>query len=1013
MRPIVLLAVLCALALLPVFAVSTVIGAEPIHFGRDIRPLLSDRCFTCHGPDRRGQENELRLDEHAAAIQGAIVVGQPDSSELITRITSTDPDMQMPPPDSGKRPLTTEEIELLKRWIAAGAEYTEHWAYTAPVRPPVPAVQNDAWGASSIDRFTLAVMERDGVRPAQQTDRRTLIRRIYFDLLGIPPTPDEVAAFIKDESPTAYPDLVDRVLDDERYGERLAMSWLDLVRYADTAGYHSDNERSVNAFRDYVIDAFNENKPFDTFTIEQLAGDLLPNATVMQKVASGYNRLLQTTEEGGAQAKEYTAIYQADRIRNVAEVWLATTLACCQCHDHKFDPFTTRDFYSLGAFFADISEVPVGRQPPNLKLPTPEQANELAQLAEQLAAARTTPVEPAVADSWAIDQLATLAAARTAWQVSMPTAAVSSGGQVLTAQPDGSLLASGANPAKDTYTITLPLEGEAKTGLRLQALTHDSFIQKSLARGNGNFVLTKVEVVRLAPDGTSQPVAIASAVADYEQPDWAVSGTIDDDPATGWAVSGDQKAANRMAVFKFAQPVIVEPGVTLQVVLKHESSNNQHIIGRPWLALTTQAEPALLATPQFPAEFVQVLDKPVSDWTDPDRVVLLKQYRELSEALAPIREQIALAEKRLKELDGSIRTTLVAQAVAPREVRILARGNWQDDSGEVVLPQVPARLGRLEITDRRPTRLDLAQWLVSKEHPLTARVYVNRLWKLLYGYGLARSLEDVGYQGEWPTHPELLDWLAVEFVESGWDVKHMLRLMANSSTYQQSSTVSLDIRARDPFNRQLARQSRFRLEAETIRDNALAVSGLLVSQIGGPSVKPYQPPGYWQHLNFPQREWSADHGPSQYRRGLYTFWCRSFLHPSLLAFDATAREECTAQRPRSNTPIQALVLLNDPTYVEAARVLGSQIAAHPGTTAERIQYAFQRVLQREPVAEEIALLSQLLAEQQQELAQAAQLADEFQKNGDSNLGDVPASDVTAWSHVARVLLNLHETITRE
>ena len=986
---------------------------DPILYGRDIRPLLSDRCFTCHGPDRRGQENELRLDSQEEAIKGAVAVGSPEKSELISRISTDDPELKMPPPASGKKPLTAEEAELLRRWIQDGANYSEHWSFTPVTRPPLPEVKQADWPAGAVDRYTLAAMERDGFQHTDRADRRTLIRRLYFDLLGLPPTPEEVAAFVADDSPTAFAQLVDRLLEDRRFGERMAMYWLDLVRYADTAGYHSDNERSVDAFRDYVIDAFNENKPFDQFTVEQLAGDLLPDATLTQKVASGYNRLLQTTEEGGAQAKEYTAIYQADRVRNVSEVWMAVTMGCCQCHDHKYDPFTMRDFYSLGAFFADVSEIPVGRQRPNLRLPTPEQANELAMVAEQLDAARKTPVDPQTLIDWAHEQRTTLVNSRDAWQITKPIAAASSGGQQLAVQDDGSLLTSGPVPDSDTYTITLPLEGPAKTGLRLEALTHDSFPRKSLSRANGNFVLSKVEVVLLQSDGTSMPVSIASAQADYEQPGWAIAGVLDDDPNSGWAGNGHVDSVSRTAVFKFAEPIAVSEGAKLQVLLKHESQHAKHSIGHPRLALTSQAEPAIMNSPQFPAELTQILQKDEPTWTDSDRVELLKQYRNLAAALEPVRAEIKQLEERSKAVEGSVRTMLVAESVAPREVRVLARGNWLDDSGEIVQPQVPARLGTLSNGDQRLTRLDLAKWLVRRDHPLTARVFVNRLWRIMFGQALARSLEDVGHQGEWPTHPELLDWLAVEFMESGWDVKHMLRLMANSNTYQQSSIVSLETRVKDPFNRHFARQTRYRRDAEMIRDNALAVSGLLVAEMGGHSVKPYQPPGYWQHLNFPQREWEADHNSNQYRRGLYTFWCRSFLHPSLLAFDAPSREECVAQRPRSNTPLQALVLLNDPTYVEAARVLGEHIALQDGSDNDRISFAFQCVLQRDPSSEEVTAVAKLLAEERKQLDSQPQLADEFLKNGDAKLASATARGATEWGTVARVLLNLHEAIVRE
>ncbi|MCA8992990.1 MAG: PSD1 domain-containing protein [Planctomycetaceae bacterium] len=993
--------------------ISSGIAAEPVQYGRDIRPILSDRCFTCHGPDRRGQENELQLDSHDKAVESAIVPGKPAQSELIARILSDDETTVMPPPESGRKPLTAAEKKLIEQWIAEGAKYEEHWAYASLERPGVPQPKSTDWSQNEIDAFVLARMEIAGFKPSAQADRRTLIRRLYFDLLGVPPTPEAVQAFVNDNSPDAYAKLVDELLNDERFGERMAMYWLDLVRYADTAGYHSDNAREVDAFRDYVIQSFNDNKPFDQFTIEQLAGDLLPEATVMQKIASGYNRLLQTTEEGGAQAKEYTAIYQADRVRNLSEVWLATTMACCQCHDHKYDPFTMRDFYSLGAFFADVSEVAVGRQPANLRLPTEEETAELNQIAQNLTAAKQKPVAAEALQAWVSAQRDAVANEADAWTVVKPTDIKSSGNQKLAPQDDGSLLASGPNPANDTYTLQLPLTDAAKTGLRLEALTHDSLTRKALSRANGNFVLTGVEVTLVAKDGAETPVKIAKATADYEQPGWPVANVLDGNPGTGWAGNGHNETLSRTAVFEFAEPVAVTEGASLRVVLKHESPHAQHNIGRPRLSLTSQGHPQLSSGPNLPAALVQLLQKPADDLTAEDQQQIEKFYREVSTDWDATRKEIAGLEGRQKAIQDGIRTMLVAQSTTPRMVRILPRGNWLDDSGEEVQPQVPARLGKLDTGDRRATRLDLANWLVGPENPVTARVFVNRLWKMMYGYGLSRSLEDIGHQGEWPTHPELLNWLSSEFVQSGWDVKHTLRLMALSNTYQQSSVVSPAGREKDPFNRYLARQSRHRLDAEMIRDNALAVSGLLVTEIGGPSVKPYQPAGYWQHLNFPAREWQSDKGADQYRRGLYTFWCRSFLHPSLLAFDATSREECVADRPKSNTPLQALVLLNDPTYVEAARVLGASTAASSDNDEARLNYAFQQVLQRQPSAEESALLLQIVDQQRQELAAHAELTSTFAKNGDAPPAADNSTEATTWATIARVLLNLDEAITRE
>jgi hypothetical protein len=745
-----------------------------VEFNRDIRPLFSNTCFVCHGPDNKLRKAHLRLDQRESAIKkGVIVPGKPAESEVYKRLTSTDPEERMPPPKL-KKDLTKEQIELVRLWIEQGANYQGLWSLIPPRRPAVPAVKNTSWVRNPIDNFILARLEKEGIAPSAEADSGTLIRRLSLDLRGLPPTPQEVDAFLADHSSDAYEKLVDRFLLSPAYGERLAVYWLDVVRYADSGGYHSDNPREVWMYRDYVIQAFNKNLPFDRFITEQLAGDLLPKATREQRIASGFNRLLQTTEEGGAQPKEYTAKYQADRVRNSGTIFLGLTLGCCECHNHKFDPFTTKEFYQFAAFFADVQETAVGRQP-QTPMPSPAQAAQLKRLDEQMA----------------------------------------------------TLAKQGKQPA----------------------------IQKQLAA--------------------------------------------------------------------------------------------------------------------------------------------LKQQKEL--------------------LKKTIPTTLVSTAGPPRLVRILHRGNWLDDSGEIVQPGTPAALPPLPVKGRRATRLDLARWMVSEDNPLTARVFVNRLWMLFFGQGLCKTPGDFGSQGAWPTHPELLDWLAVEFRDSGWDVRHIIKLMVMSRTYRQTSTIRPDLKVADPYNDLLARQGRFRLDAEFVRDNALAISGLLAHKVGGPSVKPYQPAGYWQHLNFPKREWYADKGEDQYRRGLYTFWQRTFLHPSLLAFDASTREECTIARPRSNIPQQALVLLNDPTYVEAARALAERLIREAGPSVEkRIQHAYRLALCRPAQPEEVRLLSDLYERHRREYQADRKAAEALLHVGQRPVpADLPPDELAAWTSVARAVLNLHETITRE
>jgi hypothetical protein len=817
---------------------------KPVDYNRDIKPILSDRCYACHGPDEGRRKARLRLDVREQAVKKVIRPGNAVESRLIERVASDDPEEFMPPPNSKKPRLTQEQVDTFRRWIDEGAKFDSHWAFVRPTRPPVPEVKDKTWPRNPIDHFIAAGHLAHGLKPSPEADRMTLIRRLSFDVIGLPSTPAEVNAFVNDRSPDAYEKLVNRLLDSPHYGERMALYWLDLVRFADTGGYHSDNHRDVTLYRDYVIKAFNENKRFDQFTVEQLAGDLLPNPGLEQKIATGYNRLLMTTEEGGAQAKEYLAKYAADRVRNTSVVWLAATLGCAECHNHKFDPYLTKDFYRLAAFFADLKEIPVGRQE-QTPLPSPQQAAAIKRLDEQLA-----PLQQKLGK-----QTALVDANQAAWekQVKAELAAAQSSGK--TSKPQR----------------------------------------------------------KVVPENVAQALAIA--------------------PEKRSSKEKDSVAA---------------------------------------------------------------------------------YHRSLSPELAALRAEVTKLESQKNEFLKTVPTTLISMSIAPRVMRILPRGNWLDDSGEIVSPAVPAFLASSGAREGRATRMDLARWLVSPDNPLVARVFVNRLWKLAFGQGIVKTLDDFGAQGELPSHPQLLDWLAVEFVDSGWNVRHLFKLMLLSSTYRQSSVAGKELRERDPANRWLARQNRFRIDAEMVRDTALEISGLLSRKIGGPSVKPYQPAGYWQYLNFPTREYYPDHGSDQYRRGLYTYWQRTFPHPSLIAFDAPSREECTVERPRSSTPLQALVLLNDPSYVEAARVFAEHIIKEGGDTlADRLTWAYRRALSREPRSEEAKVLSELYQKHYQDYRNDPQAARRLISSGESPVPQkVDISELATWTSVARVILNLHETITR-
>ncbi len=814
---------------------------DKVEFNRDVRPILSDNCFLCHGPDANQRKGKLRLDLRDEALKKeAFVPGQPAESELIKRILTSDEDDLMPPRDSHKQ-LSDRQKGILKRWVAQGAVYQQHWSYEKPVKPTIP------YGEHGVDYLVRRRLADLGLQPSAQADRRTLVRRLYSDLLGLPPTPAEAAAFETDPTPDAYDRLVDRVLRNPHFGERMALGWLDVVRFADTIGYHSDNPRNVWPYRDWVIRSFNENKPFDRFTIEQIAGDLLPDANQETRVGSAFNRLLLSTEEGGAQPKDYEARMLTDRVRAVGAAWLGQTTGCAQCHDHKFDPFSTRDFYALGAFFADVQEAILGRREDGMVVATPVEKARLAELEARAAEAgkRYEAVLPRID------------AAQEQWEADV-----------------------------QTYGVTL---------------------------------------TELQPDSK--------------------------------AGDADKKTARQVA----------------------------EILGK-------------------------------SDRSAEQRQAVRNYFRNKVNRLnLAERDAAAEAERERKDYEATLPKCIVTvSSPKQRTVRILPRGNWMDETGEIVQPALPHYLPQPRIEGREPNRLDLAQWLVSTDNPLTARTVMNRLWKQLFGTGLSKVLDDLGAQGEPPANPALLDWLAAEFMDSGWDFQHMVRAIVTSATYRQVSTPTPELLAADPSNRELARQSAFRVDAELVRDTALAVSGLLVPRIGGPSVKPYQPAGYWENLNFPTREYAADTGEDQYRRGIYTWWQRSFPHPSLIAFDAPSREECTAERNRSNIPQQALVLLNDPTYVEAARAFATRILTEcRGTPEERFTWAWERALQRPPRDDERTIARDLLAGHLAAYRSDLPSAEAFVKTGFAPAPEgLDPAELAAWTHVARVLLNLHETITR-
>ncbi|MBT6237837.1 MAG: DUF1553 domain-containing protein [Verrucomicrobia bacterium] len=1001
--------------------------AEPISFARQIRPLLSDACFQCHGPDAQERKADLRLDqEHTAKSRDGdywvIKESDPDGSDLVARIFASDSDDVMPPPDSGKS-LNDDEKKLIREWIKQGAPWETHWSFEPARRPDIPTVKDTDWPNNAIDFFILSKLEANGMRPSKEADPQTLMRRLHLDVTGLPPGVDTVRQFAESENPLDYQQTVDSLIADEGFGERLSVHWLDLVRYADTVGYHGDQPYSVWPYRDYVINAFNGNMPFDQFTLEQIAGDLVPNPTRSQKVASGFNRLHMITAEGGAQDKEYLAKYAADRVRATSGVWLGATMGCAECHDHKFDPYTMKDFYSMAAFFGDLKEKGFyggSGWGPKMPLPSPQQENEQKQLketVESLEKVLVTSTEELVNAQldWEKQLMDLELAGQLSWHPLSAKTIHSVNGTEFIQQSNGAILTRGPKPDKENFEIEIPIKANRRiTGIRLEALTHPSMDENSLSRGGGNFVLSEFELVIKNEDGET-PVKLESAQADFAQRSFEASKAIDGKDETGWAVDGKNKKETRQLLITLQEPLLFDRDATLVARLEHQSKHEKNVIGRFRLSTTSVPNPVLSET-GIPDDVYRLVSVPWEERSTQETAELADYFYGRSPILEPARLQLAAAKSRIQKLEKDIPTMLVSLSVEPRPMRILPRGNWMDDSGPVVNPAIPGFMDydKLNSSQERLSRLDLANWLVSEQNPLTARNFVNHLWKLYFGYGLARVMEDSGSQGTPPTHPELMDWLASEFVRSGWDIKHMVRLIVNSQTYRQTSTPSKTLATMDPYNQLFARQTRYRLDAEMIRDQALDISGLLVRQIGGPSVRPYQPSGYYSQLNFPKRTYKHDKGNSQYRRGLYTHWQRTFLHPMLKAFDAPTREECTAQRPRSNTPLQSLNLLNDPSFVEAARTFAAGILSSPAKADhQRIRSAFESVVLRQPTHRELMILEQLLIETREGYSGEPERGLELVKVGLNQAGkQCPPAELGAWTAVTRALFNLHETITR-
>ncbi|HKB09044.1 MAG TPA: DUF1549 and DUF1553 domain-containing protein, partial [Vicinamibacterales bacterium] len=912
-------------------------------------------------------------------------------------------------------------------------------------------------------------------------------RRATVDLTGVVPTPDDMRAFLADESSDAYEKAIDRLLASPRYAEQRTMRWLDAVRYADTAGFHGDNPIPAWPYRDYVLNAFLNNSPFDAFTREQIAGDLLPRATTEQRVASAYNRLNRTSAEGGLQPKEYLAKYGADRVRTLSAVWLGSTLGCAECHDHKFDPFLTRDFYAMKAFFADVQETGLvpdrgarawGAQ---LALPSDAQKLELAALDEKLAAGKARLDEAAARtlrdeDARATDLKARWEAGELAWSWQHPVAARSVNGATLTiydTQPvesnfyldgslntavrpgDGLVVAGGANPDRDIYIVTLKPGAGTWRQLGIDVVQDESLPGARYARGADRFLLSEVEA-ELVEGGAAPrrlsfttatvndaPPSVPSSTTDPAMPPLAA---IDSDRGTAWGVRFGE-ARNPFLALRFAEPVVTAADSTIVVTLRQESALRRAVIGRFRLALATDAfawPPVAGAGARLrsgdrsgsrtwasglPEDAMKALRRPAEDRDASERAALHEYLIYSDPALASLYGEVQAIETARGQLIAAIPHVVTTLSVDPPPTHILPRANWMDDSAPIVEPAIPAFLGSLDTKGVRATRLDLANWLVSRDNPLTARAFVNRAWREFFGTGLSKVLDDLGSQGDWPAHLELLDWLAAEFMHpefdvstsSGsaaathdWDVKHIIRLIVTSQAYRQSSLPDGERQDKDPENRLFARQNRFRVDAEDVRDIALDVAGLLTNSFGGPSANPVQPDGYLAALNFPKREYSAGHGDDLYRRGVYTTWQRTYLHPTLLNFDAPTREECTVNRTTSNTPLQALDLLNDPIFVEAARVFAQKALAGAGARIDaQLAWIFDRALNRPPTGDERTILRGLYERNLKRFRADPDAARAFIAEGEAPApANVDVLRLAALSTVTRAVLNLHELITR-
>jgi hypothetical protein len=1005
-------------------------AADSPLFAATVRPIFAARCYSCHGSSV--QQNGLRLDSLAAILQGSdsgkvVVPGKPDSSRLMRRLQAQERPM-MP---YGGPALSAKEIASIREWIETGApgpdssaplastKVQKHWAYVKPVRPDLPRVSNPAWCKNPIDYFILAKLDAEGLKPSPEAAKTTLLRRVYLDIIGLPPTPAEVDAFVADQDPAAYEKVVDRLLASPRYGERWARPWLDLARYADSNGYEKDNPRTAWEYRDWLIKALNEDMPFSEFTIEQIAGDMLPNPTKDQLIATGFHRNSMLNQEGGIDVEEYYWYSLVDRVNTTASVWLGSTLGCAQCHNHKFDPFPQKGYYRMLAFFSNGEHEKAGdgdhyMAETVLPLPTPEQEKKSREIRGQISELQTrldtqTPPLEVAQQAWEKE----LAASESRWHVVKTAHLESVGGAALTTEPDGSVLASGKNPQADTYKIAAQTSIAQLTGVRLEVLPDASLPHGGPGRDpDGNFFLSDFEM-----QINGRPVIWKSSIADESQEGYSASGVVKKRTGalSGWAIdTGDASGAassnlrRRQVVFVPEDVTDIPPGSTLTFTLRHEMRKTSRNVGRFRLSVSGLPNPEFIV--QISASLRAALDKPAQERSAGEKEKLAAAYRSVAPSLDATRAQIAALKKQTDHLGIATAMVMKERPIFTRPAAFIRERGTFSSPGELVYADVPSALNPLP-RDAMPNRLGLAQWLVSDDNPLTARVTVNRFWETLFGRGIVQTSEDFGTQGDPPSHPELLDWLATEFMRNGWRMKEMHKLMVMSATYRQDSHVSQELEARDPYNRLYARGPRFRVEAEMVHDLVLAESGLLSSKMYGPSVFPYQPEGVWD-IPYSAAKWVPSEGEDRYRRGIYTFIRRSAPYPSLVTYDAPSREFCTVRRARTNTPLQSLTSLNDPYFFAAARALANRLMSEGGPTiADQINFGYRLTVARLPSKSELSKVSDFYNRRLQVYQDDKTAAYQTIGAKPGTLEDAPRR--AAMTMVANVLLNMDEALTKE